>query len=57
MRVEKLNFFGVKMINNTSGADNILGSRMLRVQTRKIQKELQSAMSIKEDFDLQRLER
>lgn len=36
MRVERLNFFGVKMINNTTGADNILGSRMLRVQTRKI---------------------
>jgi hypothetical protein len=57
MRVEKLNFFGVKMINNTSGADNILGSRMLRVQTRKIPKELQSAMGIKEEFDLPRLER
>jgi len=36
MRTERLNFFGVKMINNTQGADHILGSRMLRVQTRKI---------------------
>jgi hypothetical protein len=36
MRTEKLNFFGVKMINNTQGADQILGSRMLRIQTKKI---------------------
>lgn len=36
MRTERLNFFGVKMINNTQGADQILGSRMLRIQTKKI---------------------
>ncbi len=36
MRTEKLNFFGVKMINNTQGADQILGSRMLRIQTKMI---------------------
>jgi hypothetical protein len=36
MRTERLNFFGIKMINNTSGADHILGSRMLRIQTRPI---------------------
>ncbi|HWS86442.1 MAG TPA: DUF3631 domain-containing protein [Pyrinomonadaceae bacterium] len=36
MRTERLNFFGVKMINNTTGVDQILGSRMLRVQTKKI---------------------
>jgi hypothetical protein len=33
MRTMRLNFFGVKMINNTRGADEILGSRMLRIQT------------------------
>ena len=33
MRTMRLNFFGVKMINNTRGADEILGSRMLRVRT------------------------
>jgi hypothetical protein len=27
MKVEKLNFFGIKMINNTTGVDAILGSR------------------------------
>lgn len=36
MKSEKLNFFGVKMINNTLGADSILGSRMVRIQTRKM---------------------
>jgi len=36
MRAARLNFFGVKMINNTSGADPILTSRMLRIFTRKI---------------------
>lgn len=34
-RVERLNGFGIKVINNTSGADTILGSRMIRIQTRK----------------------
>jgi hypothetical protein len=36
MRTHLLDFYGVKMINNTQGADQILGSRMLRIQTRKI---------------------
>jgi hypothetical protein len=36
MRTQLLDFYGVKMINNTQGADQILGTRMLRIQTRKI---------------------
>lgn len=40
MRTHLLDFYGVKMINNTQGADQILGSRMLRVQTRKIPEHL-----------------
>jgi hypothetical protein len=36
MKTEMLNFYGVKMINNTQGADRILSSRMLRIQTREI---------------------
>lgn len=36
MRTQLLDFYGVKMINNTQGADNILGSRMLKIQTRTI---------------------
>ena len=55
MRVERLNFFGVKMINNTMGADNILGSRMLRVQTRKIPDELKGSLGVHEDVDATRL--
>lgn len=40
MRTHLLDFYGVKMINNTQGADQILGSRMLRIQTRKIPERL-----------------
>ena len=36
MRTQLLDFYGVKMINNTRGVDSILGSRMLRVQTRRM---------------------
>lgn len=39
MRVEKLNFYGVKVITNTLGADSILSTRMLRIYTRKLPKE------------------
>ncbi len=45
MRQERLNFFGVKMINNTSGTDDILGSRMLKINTRKIPMELSSEIN------------
>jgi hypothetical protein len=40
MRTERLDFYGVKMINNTRGAGDVLGSRMLRIQTRRIPEEL-----------------
>jgi hypothetical protein len=36
LRTEKLNFYGVKMINNTRGADPILKSRALRIFIRQI---------------------
>lgn len=36
MRTQLLDFYGVKMINNTRGTGEILGSRMLRIQTRRI---------------------
>jgi hypothetical protein len=36
MRPQRINFFGVKMINNTSGTDDILGSRMLTIRTEKM---------------------
>ena len=36
MRTQLLDFYGVKMINNTRGVGEILSSRMLRIQTQKI---------------------
>jgi len=42
MRTQLLDFYGVKMINNTRGAGDILGSRMLRIQTRKIPENLRA---------------
>lgn len=33
MKTERLDFFGVKLLSNTLGADAILGSRMIRIQT------------------------
>jgi hypothetical protein len=42
MRTQLLDFYGVKMINNTRGADGILGSRMLRIQTRRIPEAMKS---------------
>ena len=33
MKTERLNFFGIKLLSNTSGADDILSTRMLRIQT------------------------
>lgn len=33
---EEVNFFGVKMINNTRGADHILGTRLLEINSQKI---------------------
>jgi hypothetical protein len=38
MRVERLKFFGIKMINNTGTIDEILGSRMLTIRTRSMPK-------------------
>jgi hypothetical protein len=35
-RTEIMNFFGIKIVSNTKGVDDILGSRMLHVHTRKI---------------------
>lgn len=34
--LERLNFFGIKLINNTQGVDAILGSRMFTIATRKM---------------------
>lgn len=39
-RVRELNGFGIKVINNTQGVDGILGSRMIRVSTRRMPNEV-----------------
>lgn len=36
MKTQRLNFYGVKLISNTAGVDDILSTRMLRIQTRHI---------------------
>lgn len=40
MRTELLDFYGVKMINNTRGVGDVLGTRMLKIQTRRIPEHL-----------------
>jgi hypothetical protein len=52
MRTEKLNFFGVKMLNNTLGVDSVLGTRMIRIQTRKMPDGMKSSVK---DFSPQEL--
>ncbi|MFC7737682.1 toprim domain-containing protein [Roseomonas sp. GCM10028921] len=51
-KVEKLNFFGVKMINNTSGVEAILGSRMLRITSGKIPEALRAEFVAGFDVEL-----
>lgn len=55
MKTEKLDFYGVKLLSNTLGADAILGTRMLRVQTRKMPDGLQSKVRDFDHEDLRRL--
>lgn len=36
-KTEVMNFFGIKIVSNTKGVDDILGSRMLQIHTRYIE--------------------
>lgn len=56
MRTQLLDFYGVKMINNTQGTDQILGSRMLRIQTRKIPEQLRKEFGDLLPTDSQKLQ-
>src|SRR5207237_566662 len=56
MRTERLNFFGVKLINNTRGADSILGSRMLRIQTARIPEHQRSQFGESRPADWRRID-
>lgn len=51
MSVKRLNFYGVKMFNNTSGTDDILGSRVLKIYTRRIPKALQSKFAASDSWN------
>lgn len=50
--VKRLNFYGVKMINNTTGSDPILGSRALKIHTRKIPSRLENVLGTTEPWDV-----
>jgi energy-coupling factor transporter ATP-binding protein EcfA2 len=43
MRTRLLDFYGVKMINNTRGTGEILGSRMIKIRTGRIPEAMRSA--------------
>lgn len=51
MSVKRINFFGVKMINNTTGADHILGSRVLKVFMRKLPVQARPLLDPSAEFD------
>ena len=53
--IRDLRVYGVKVINNTSGVDDILGSRMVRVQTRLMPKGVQEDFANLETIDVARL--
>jgi hypothetical protein len=57
MKTERLNFFGVKLLNNTLGADSILGSRMIRIQTRRMPEGMKSNVRDFAVEDLRKLDR
>lgn len=57
MRTHRLNFFGVKMINNTQGVDDILATRMIRIQTNKIPEQVKDSFQGLLPTESQRLER
>lgn len=50
-KTEVMNFFGVKIVSNTKGVDDILGSRMLQVHTRHMDPTLLDEFKERERFD------
>lgn len=49
--LEQLNFFGIKLINNTQGVDAILGSRMFTIATRRMPEGVSIATEGKLSFE------
>jgi hypothetical protein len=52
MSIKRLNFYGVKMINNTTGTDHILGSRALKIYMRKIPNHLKMVLETPDSWDV-----
>lgn len=50
-RTEIMNFFGIKIVSNTKGVDDILGSRMLHVHTRKVDQQTLSTFQSRESVE------
>lgn len=50
-KTEVMNFFGIKIVSNTKGVDDILGSRMLHIHTRYIDPDSLADFHLREDFD------
>ncbi len=57
MRTERLDFYGVKMINNTRGTGDILGSRMLKIRTARVPEVLREEFGNLFPTDSARLDR
>ena len=49
--LERLNFFGIKLINNTRGVDAILGSRMFTIATRRMPEGMSLSIEGKLNYD------
>jgi hypothetical protein len=52
-----LRFFGVKVITNTTGADPILGSRMLAIHARRVPEHLKGEVTLARALDHEAMER
>lgn len=46
-----VNFYGIKIISNTRGSDDILGSRLLKIRTQKMPQEIQERFIKREKYD------
>lgn len=47
--VRRLNFFGIKVVTNTQGTDEILGSRMFVIRTRRLPKGAERGMGLPQE--------
>lgn len=50
-KTQVMNFFGIKIVSNTKGVDDILGSRMLHIHTRYIDPDSLAEFHLRETFD------